>query len=154
MANAITTPIRLSARQGRQPGLAREARERRPHKHDRRIEAVMNLATAEVHALNEAKKAPTYGAKSVFYEQFPMWVMRLIDTKKCPDRKVRLRLARKVTKKLVSSRKLVLDTDTRGRVTIYAASYKEQQREIERQLSMAAHPSTGNVTTIRKGVAA
>lgn len=154
MGQAITAPIRQIASKGRQPKGAREVQAKGPRGIDKSVDAVVEAVLTELTKHNEAGKAPRYASKKVFDKQFPLWTARLVDSKKHPDPKRRLRFAKKVLHALKRQKAFVLESDTDGSVLVYTSSFIEQRDQEKRRLAMAAHPSTGNVSVIRKGAAA
>lgn len=149
MARAITTPIRQIASKGRQPKGARQAQSKGLREIDKSVESVVDATLKELSKINEAGRAPRYDSKKNFENKFPLWIARLVDSKKHPDPKRRVRFAKKVFHELKKRKMIVTVPDTDKSIKVYATSFMEQRR-----LAMAAHPSTGNVATIREGVAA
>lgn len=152
MAHAITTPIRQIASKGRQPKRAREAR-KRSSKQPQNHSELMQLIEDEVTKLNDENKSFKYPSKEDANVGLIQWAVRFVDRSEARFHGDRVKIARKVIKRLTSSKRLVMDPDPgrRRNVTVYSVTFLAKKN---RQLAMAAHPSTGNVTTIRKGVAA
>lgn len=154
MGRTITAPIRQITPKSRQLKGAREVQAKGPRGIDKSVDAVVEAVLTELTKHHEAGKAPRYASKKVFDKQFPLWTARLVDSKKHPDPKRRLRFAKKVLHELKRRKAFVLEPDTEGFILVYAASFIEQRDQEQRRLAMAAHSSTGNVATTRKGVAA
>jgi hypothetical protein len=121
----------------------------------------MGLLEQKIYERNQNGNMPQFDSKSKFDDEFVQWAVKLVDPNKVPNMKQRLRIARQVTYQLLRTKRVVTRQEgRRGSLVLYTGAFLEEEaekkrREDERELMMAAHPSTGsNVTPIRKGRAA